>query len=233
MLRTSLILAGLSTLPFASAQAASPATKQCATFPVTKKMKLQSVASEMDFNGIPMTIRRFDSEEDMERIFSFYRSEWAGKGQGGRSPTEYPLAEWKVIAILREPCFYTVQVKPAGRGSEGLLGLSAPPPDRPQVKEEVPMLPGTRVVNDLAHNDAGKTARTLLLKNGFSADTNADFYLKNLSDQGWKVISNFTGSQRDTRANTMVLKQGVREVSVTTSQTGSESSVLLNYVDRP
>ena len=232
MLRTSLLLVGLSALPFA-AQAASPATKQCAAFPSMKKMKLQSVASEMDFNGIPMSIRRFDSEEDMESIFAFYRSEWAGKGQGGRSPTEYPLGEWKVIAILREPCFYTVQVKPRGKGSEGLLGLSAPPPDKAQVKEEVPMLPGTRVVNDLAHNDAGKTARTLLLKNGFSADTNADFYLKNLGEQGWKTISNFTGSQRDTRANTMVLKQGVREVSVTISQTGSESSVLLNYVDRP
>jgi hypothetical protein len=31
----------------------------------------------------------------------------------------------------------------------------------------------------------------------------------------------------------MVLKQGPREVSVTISQTGRESSVLINYVDQP
>lgn len=233
MMRTSFFLASLCALPFSAAQAASHPIKQCAAFPSMKKMKVQSVAADMDFNGIPMAIRHFDSEEDMEAVLSYYRGEWAGKGQNGRSATEYPLAEWKVIAVLREPCFYTVQVKPKGKGSEGLLGLSALPPDTTPVKEEVPMLPGTRVVNDLTHNDAGKSARTLLLKNGFSADANADFYQKNLGDLGWKVLSNYSGAQHDTRANTMVLKQGVREVSVTILQTGRESSVLLNYVDQP
>lgn len=232
MRHASLLLAGLSVLPFA-AQAAPNPMKQCAAFPTMKKMKVQSVASEMDFNGIPMVLRRFDSEEEMEAIFAFYRQEWAKVGMGGKAPVEYPLGEWKVIATLREPCFYTVQVKPKGRGSEGLLGLSAPPSDRPAIKEDVPMLPGTRVVNDIAHNDAGKTARTLLLKNGFSADANADFYRRNLGDQGWKVLSRHQGAVRDTRADTMILKQGVREVSVTVSQTGRESSVLINYVDQP
>lgn len=231
MMRTPLLLAGLLLLSIQTAQA-NP-TKKCPAFPTMKKMKLQSVASEMDFNGIPMTLRRFDSEEEMEAIFAFYRREWAGVGQGGKAPVEYPLGEWKVIATLREPCFYTVQVKSRGRGSEGLLGLSAPPPERTLIKEEVPMLPGTRVVNDIAHNDAGKTARTLLLKNGFSADANADFYRRNLGDQGWQVLSRHQGAVRDTRADTMIMKQGVREVSVTVSQTGRESSVLINYVDQP
>jgi hypothetical protein len=233
MLRAALLLAGLIALPVTMAQAAPNPVKQCASFPTMKKMKLQSVASEMDFNGIPMVLRRFDSEEDMEAVFAFYRKEWAGVGQGGKPPVEYPLGEWKVIATLREPCFYTVQVKASGRGSEGLLGLSAPPPERTQVKEDVPMLPGTRVVNDIAHNDAGKTARTLLLKNAFSADANADFYRRNLGDQGWQVLSRHQGAVRDTRADNMVLKQGPREVSVTISQTGRESSVLINYVDQP
>lgn len=233
MLRAALLLAGCAALPLVAVQAAPNPVKQCPPFPTMKKMKVQSVASEMNFNDIPMVLRRFDSEEDMAAVFAFYRTEWANVGMGGKAPVEYPLGEWKVIATLREPCFYTVQVKPSGRGSEGLLGLSAPPPDRPAIKEEVPMLPGTRVVNDIAHNDAGKTARTLLLKNGFSADANADFYRRNLGDQGWNVLSRHQGAVRDTRADTMTLKQGVREVSVTISQTGRESSVLLNYVDQP
>lgn len=232
MMRATLLLAALCTLPWSAALAANP-VKQCKTFPTMKKMKLQSVASEMEFNGIPMTIRRFDSEEDMASIFAFYRKAWAGKGQAGRNPTEYPFGEWQVIATLIEPCFYTVQVKPKGRGSEGLLGLSALPGDKTTVKEDVPMLPDSRVINDIAHNDAGKTARTVLLKNGFSAETNADFYLKNLGDQGWQVLRNLRGTQHDTRAVTMVLKQGVREVSVTITQKGGESNVLLNYVDQP
>lgn len=231
MWRSLLILCAINWQPMQAWSASSP-TKNCPTFPTTKKMKLQSVAQEMDFNGIPMTLYQFTSEEDMESILAFYRNSWAGKGQGGRNAEEYPVGEWKAIATLRENCFYTAQVKPRGRGSEGLLGLSAAP-EKNLVKEEVPMLPGTRVINDIAHNDSGKSARTLLLKNGFSAETNADFYRKNLSDMGWKVLTNFQGSNRDTRANTMILKQGVREVSVTISQTGRDSNVLLNYVDQP
>lgn len=231
MLRSLLVLCTLSFPPMQAWAASSP-TKNCPTFPTTKKMKLQSVAQEMDFNGIPMTLYQFTSEEDMENVLSFYRSTWAGKGDGGRNAEEYPVGEWKAIATLRENCFYTAQVKPRGRGSEGLLGLSAAP-GKSQVKEEVPMLPGSKVINDIAHNDSGKTARTLLLKNGFSADTNADFYRKNLGDMGWKVLTGHQGTNRDTRASTMTLKQGVREVSITITQKGSESNVLLNYVDQP
>jgi hypothetical protein len=218
-----------------SAQAAdsNSVAKQCQEFPTTKKMKLQSVASEMGFNDIPMTIRRFESsEETPEAILNFYRAKWAATAQV-RGPAEYPLGPWQVIATLREPCFYTVQVKALGKGSEGLLGVSAPPSEKPIVKEAVPMLPGTRVVNDLAHNDAGKTARTLLLKNGFSSETNADFYRKNFGEQGWQVLSQQRGSDKDMRGDVLIMKKGVREVSVTATQSGKESTVVVNYVDQP
>lgn len=223
----------LSTLLPASAPAlAANPTDQCPRFPTPKKMKVQSVAEQMDYNGFPMSIYRFDSDADMESIFAFYRQEWAS-ADPARKPAEYPLGEWKAIASMREPCFYTVQVKPRGRGSEGLLGVTAPPPDRTPVKEEVPMLPGSRVMNDIAHTDTGKKARTMLLKNGFSAAANADFYRRNLGDRGWKVVSGYGGSVRDTRANTMVLKQKAREVSITITQKGGESNVLLNFMDQP
>jgi hypothetical protein len=218
-----------------SAQAAdsNSVAKQCQEFPTTKKMKLQSVASEMGFNDIPMTIRQFESsEETPETVLAFYRAKWAATTKV-RGPAEYPLGPWQVIATLREPCFYTVQVKAKGKGSEGILGVSAPPPDKPIVKEAVPMLPGSRVVNDLAHNDAGKTARTLLLKNGFSSETNADFYRKNLGEQGWQVLSQQRGSDKDMRGDLLIMKKGVREVSVTVTQAGKESTVVLNYVDQP
>lgn len=230
MLRPSLSFAALLCLPM-GASAASP-TQQCAAFPTMKKMKLQSVASEMEFNGIPMSIRRFDSEDEPEAVLAFYRSSWPPSAQS-KGSTEYPLGEWKVIATLKEPCFYTVQVKAKARGSEGILGLSAPPSDKTVVKESIPMLPGSQVINDISHNDAGKTARTLLLKNNFSADANADFYRSNLSDQGWKVLTQHRGSNGNVRASNLIMKQGMREVSVTISQTGRESNVVLNYVDQP
>lgn len=230
MSRRALLLAAL--MPLSAPGALANPTDKCPQFPTPKKMKIQGVAQEMNYNDIPMSIYRFDSEEDMESIFAFYRQTWASSDPL-RKPAEYPVGEWKVIASMREPCFYTVQVKPRGRGSEGLLGVTAPPPDRAVLKEEVPMLPGSRVINDIAHVDAGKKARTLLVKNGFSAEANADFYRRNMADKGWKVLTSYGGSVRDTRASTMMLKQKQREVSITITQKGAESNVLLNFMDQP
>jgi hypothetical protein len=229
-LTSALLLAAI--LPASMPALAANPTDKCPKFATPKKMKVQSVAEQMDYNGFPMSIYRFDSEEDMANIFAFYRQEWASTDPA-RKPAEYPLGEWQAIASMRDPCFYTVQVKPRGRGSEGLLGVTAPPADRMPVKEEVPMLPGSKILNDIAHTDSGKQARTLLLKNTFSADANADFYRRNLGDKGWKMVSGYGGSVRDTRANTMVLQQKAREVSITITQKGSTSNVLLNFMDQP
>ena len=95
------------------------------------------------------------------------------------------------------------------------------------------MLPGSTVLNDIAHNDAGKTARTVVLKNGFSPAANADFYRRNLGDLGWRVTNHYRMAQPDRNGDVMVLKNGLRELSVTMTRAGNESNVLLNYVDQP
>jgi hypothetical protein len=89
------------------------------------------------------------------------------------------------------------------------------------------------VLNDLAHNDGGKTARTVLLRNGFSTTTNADFYRRNLGDLGWRVTNHYRLDQPNQKGDVLVMKNGVREVSVTATRQGKESNVLLNYVDQP
>lgn len=215
------------------ALAASASTSKCADFPTMKTMQLQSVASDISYNGIPMSIRGFSSSDDPQTVLAYYRALWTSTDQSALKPVEYTVGDWQVIGMMLAACFYTVQVKASGKGSVGLLGLTTPGNGKAAIKEEVPMLPGSRVANDIAHNDGGKTARTVLLKNGFSAQTNADFYAKNLGDLGWKLVSAYQGTQHDTQAVTMVMKLGTREVSITITQQNGQSSVLLNYVDQP
>lgn len=229
-----LLLSLLCLLTAMQALAASSPTSQCPAFQTSKTMQLQSVASDISYNGIPMSIRGFSSSDDPQTVLAYYRGIWTNGGQNAPKPVEYTLGDWQVIAMMQTPCFYTVQVKANGKGSMGLLGLTSPTNGKPALKEDVPMLPGSRVANDIAHNDGGKTARTLLLKNGFSTQTNADFYIKSLGDLGWKPVSGYQGAQHDTQASTMVMRNGTREVSITiTQQNGKNSTVLMNYVDQP
>jgi hypothetical protein len=215
-----------------AAMAAKDPLRACPDFPAPKKAKLQVVADQMDFNGIPMSVRRIESEAPPEDILAFYRKLWAAT-EKIRGPEEYPLGPWQVIASLRDNCFYTVQVKPFGKnGTEGFLGLTAPPSGK-TVKEELPKLPGSTVLNDISHNDAGKTARTVVLTNGFSPAANADFYRRNLGDQGWRVTNHYRLEQPNQNGDVMVLKNGLRELSITMTRQGRESNVLLNYVDQP
>lgn len=212
--------------------AAKDPLRSCPEFPTPGKARLQIVAPQMDYNGLPISIVRLETTTPPAEVLAFYREKWAAT-KDVRGPAEYPLGPWQVIASMRDNCFYTVQVKPFGKdGTEGFLGLSTLPTGK-VVKEEVPMLPGSKMLSDIAHNDPGKTARTVMLKNGFSPAANADFYRRNLGDLGWVVTSHYRIDKPGQAGDVMVLKNGQRELSLTLTREGSESNVLLNYVNQP
>jgi hypothetical protein len=214
------------------AHAASNPVQACPEFPIPKKLKAESVAQQMDFNGIPMAIRRIEGEQSPESVLAFYREKWAATAKL-RGPEEYPVGPWKVIASLRENCFYTVQVKPFGKGGvEGLLGLTAMT-DKDVVREKVPTLTGSTVLNDISHNDGGKTARTVLIKNRYTTAANTDFYRRNLTGDGWIVTNHYQMNNPGGKGEVMVLRNGPRELSITATRDGQDANVLLNYVDQP
>src|SRR4051812_15381590 len=101
-------------------------TLDCPAFP-EPKAKLEWVAPYMLYNGVPMSIKRFDSEQQPKEILAFYRTAW-------KSPTpalsaqEYQTGPWQTIAAVRGKCFFTVQVQTDGkRGSTGFLSATQEP----------------------------------------------------------------------------------------------------------
>ncbi len=206
----------------------------CPPFP-EPKAKLEWVAPFMVYNGIPMSVRRFDSELTPAEILAFYRRAWSG-GPPNMAPVEGEAAPWQTIAIARGKCFFTVQVQAAGRtGSTGMLSVSQAP-DGPRVispDHKLPMLSGSKVINDIEHSDDGKSARTLLLSNSFSPQSNADFYRQTLADQGWRPISSYQMETKNGPGITVVMKRGLAEASLVITRSGTQTTVLANMVDRP
>jgi hypothetical protein len=207
----------------------------CPAFPEPKPASLQWVSPYMVYNGVPMSIKRFDSEQKPEQILAFYRQAWK-TGPAGSAPLEYTVDPWQTIASARGKCFFTVQVQAAGRsGSTGLLSATQAP-DQPRVIDSdkaLPMMSGSTVINDIEHHDDGKNARTLLLTNTFSAESNADFYRQTLIDQGWRPVSSYQMTTKSGPGITLIMKRGVAETSLVITRNGGNTAVLANMVDKP
>jgi hypothetical protein len=197
------------------------------------KANLQWVAPYMIFNGVPMSIKRFDSEQTPADILAFYRQAW-NSATPSAAPQEYMSGPWQTIASMRGKCFFTVQVQAAGKnGSTGLLSATEVQ-NKPRVSvSALPMMSGSTVLNDIDHADEGKNARTLLISNGFSAEANADFYRQQLSDIGWKVISSSHIASKKGPGITLIMKRGTAEASLVITSKGGDTAVLANMVENP
>lgn len=206
----------------------------CPTFP-EPKAKIEWVAPYMIFNGVPMSVKRFDSEQKPEAILAFYRAAWAAS-TGNQAAVENTLAPWQTIGAVRGKCFFSVQVQSAGlSGSTGLLSATQAS-DKPRIiaaDKVLPMMSGSSVINDIEHRDPGKSARTLLLSNTFSAETNADFYRRTLTDQGWNILSSYQINTAKGPGITIVLKRQLAEANLVITRDGSNTMILANLVDKP
>lgn len=205
----------------------------CPKFP-EPEARLQWVAPYMIFNGVPMSVKQFDSERPPAAILAFYRRVWAA-GPQGPAAVEGSVEPWQTISVARGDCFFTVQVQRAGRGSTGLLSMTEMR-EQPRIIDSdraLPMLSGSTVINDIEHRDEGKNARTLVLRNTFSPEANADFYRRSFEDKGWHTISSYQMTTKKGPGITVVMKRGLAEASLVITRQGRDTTILANLVDKP
>lgn len=209
----------------------------CPDFP-EPDAKLEWVAPYMVFNGVPLRIKRFDSAQKPEAILNFYRRAWAAgsAGSDGKPAVENEVPPWQTIGTVRGKCFFSVQVQPAGRtGSTGLLSATEGA-NKPRViaaDKVLPMMSGSTIVNDIEHRDDGKIARTLLVSNTFSAETNAAFYRRNFRDKGWRIVNSYQMNTSKGPGITLVMKRQLAEANIVITRRGTNTMVLANMVDNP
>ncbi|MDB5764481.1 MAG: hypothetical protein JWQ21_3476 [Herminiimonas sp.] len=206
----------------------------CPDFP-EPKARVQWVAPYMIYNGVPMSVKRFDSEQKPADVLAFYRQAWSA-ATASAAPLEYTVDPWQTIAVVRGKCFFTVQVQAAGNnGSTGLLSATQAPDQTRIISSDkaLPMMSGSTIINDIEHRDDGKTARTLLLSNSFSAETNAGFYRQTLGDQGWQAVNSYQMTTKNGPGITLIMKRGLAEANLVITRSGSSTNVLANLVDKP
>lgn len=198
-------------------------------FPAPPDAKLTAVADKMHYEGMALQIRKFEVDLTVEQVLAFYRVQWKGEF------VEDDMPPWKMISSKQGDEFYTVQVQPNGAGSSwGYLGVS----DLPRVLEKrgavggkkkfFPMMSGSQIVNDMQQNDIGKRARTILITNRFSVDSNVQYYRDHYTGQGWSKVIDDSGEPG--KSHVLMFQQGNKTVNLTIDRSDEKTNIVVNDV---
>ena len=203
---------------------------KCRSLDAPDAARLVMAAPDISLNGVPMEVRELYWSQPPAALLDYYRALWKGNRA---SYYEKATPEWQVISTVRDRCIYSVQVKPQGTGSYALLGVThllergaTTHPGR-----GFPMLPGSKIVNDIVQRDSGKGGRTLLLVNDSSLQANLAFYRSEYASQGWQTVVDRAVPAQGGPMNVLVVQRGPQQASLTLAQRGGGVTVVANVVD--
>lgn len=187
ILRTHIVsLFFLSMLWFPTANAGDPLMERLPSFKIMHGMSAQWVAEKMSYNGLPMSVQTFATSRSVQEVLSFYDHRWKSLlgGQISRSRS----GEFETVGVQQGDYFLSVQARPAQKGSEGTLVVSATPQSRKYSRDErtrFPLVPGSDLVSKIESMDAGIRAETLVIVNDRSAKSNDVWLSAALNRKGW------------------------------------------------
>jgi hypothetical protein len=178
-----------------------------------------SVARQTTLNGLPMEIQLFSSRKTPAELLDFYRRIW------GERHVENSLRGTTILGRAQGEFYTTVQIKPSINGAQGVIAVTRlKPADRDPRKEFQPPL-GSRMLSDMASEDAGKTSRHLVFTNTQPVDLNRDRLVDQMKEKGMSLQR--IGKQGDDGDALFFAGQNKEAIAVIT-RAGDHTSVVLN-----
>ncbi len=202
-----------------------------AKFPVPDWLTTTQIADEMIINGLPSQVQYFESDNSIPELLVFYRNNWQDKLSESQIYKETQAAPWQIISKFDGRYLYTVQVRSknpwAITGYLAIADLKAAK-KKPKKKPAVPQMSGSTVMSDSSSSDSGTLARTLMLINSYSAESNGSFYRNYYSSRGWTKVM-------DTQSeNTFVLtfKKNSKDAHLVINPTGNTTQIVMNITEQ-
>lgn len=189
-------------------------------FPVMSDMKVYPILANAIHNNNPMMIQGFVSEDSAGEVIGHYHGQWEGRF------VDSVFGKWNQVSTMTDECFMTLQVAPAGQGSQGRMVVSNPPTiDAGTPLGEGVMKPADAiVVSDLITEDGPKHGRVSLLACSGSPDEVADYYRSNMASAGWRLQHDYKNGE----AQVLVFRDGMSRSNVLIIPAGTVTQVLIN-----
>ena len=145
------------------------------------------VARSMRMNGLPMTLKTFESRLSSDAVLSHYESQASLAGSSEVRRSENP--PWHVLMLKSRKYFITVHAREVTGGSEGTI-LVSPAPDTSvmNAKTSFPMLSSTRIVSLQQYDDDGSESEHISLSSSREPFTELQDFSQLLIREGWVVV---------------------------------------------
>ena len=201
-----------------------PEARGTSSFSPPDWIEVNEVSGDMALSGLPTGVLHLASSRPAAAALAYFRSLWhCGKGE--KRCREADMPPWSVLSRLDGKKLEYVQVRDLGSGATGYLALSKI--KREQVRQtDMPMMQGSRIVNNLVTRDSGKQAWVMLLSNSFSVTSNGSFYSDYFVGQGWQQVT------EDPRIDSQVLvfHKGSNEAHLVISRQQGATQIVINLV---
>lgn len=147
----------------------------------------QWIARSMRMNGLPMTLKAFESRLSPDAVLAHYESEL--KTSGSHDVRRGVNSPWQVLMVRSHDHFITVHARSNSSGSEGTILVSpALDPMALKLQTDFPRPSTTHIVNLQQYDDAGMRSEHISLSSERAPLTEAQAFSQLLITSGWSII---------------------------------------------
>lgn len=203
-------------------------------FPPPPEANVEWVGRNLEMNGIRSDIRAFHTKKSPEKVSEFYRREWekpVGKDLPGFTETD-AMAPWHLITRIEDGYLMTAQFQETDQGGTwGYLAMS-PLPDKDAKPREMgkafPKMPDSQVLSEMNTDDPGKKARTMVIANDRSVNSNVAFYRNHFLAKGWTMETDKTLTEG--RLHSLVFKSTRKRITIMVIGDHNQTRLVINEV---
>lgn len=217
-----LSLAGCAFMPMSNAGMLAKLTAGLPDVPAPPQGEAQWVAASMRMNGLPMTLKTFQSRLDTDRVFDHYESlahRW-GRSEFRRITN----GTHRLLAIRSVTHVITIEARATIGGCEGTITVSGLPESATAPgRTDFPHPPTARVVSRQEYEDAGIEAEHLSFVSQRTVVVEAEAFAGELLRAGWQILRQQSMERRG-RGVVIEAQHGSQQALVTLQTDSRERS---------
>lgn len=196
----------------AQASEVSHLTAQLPDIDAPPQGQAQWVARSMRMNGLPMTIKAFQTTMGTDEVLNFYEHWWAGKALAQYSRSKQ--GEWRILGIHSDKYAITIEVRKTLGGAEGTIAVSPKLGKVERVATTFPHPVSATLLNLQEYDDDGIEAEYISMSSARSVSAEAHDFASLLEREGWQLIID-RRAQVETDAYIIEAQKGANHAQLT------------------